>query len=224
MKHAHRSALGARLPSAWLLRLRPIPILLVAALCILLFAGPAAASAAAPSDNCTWNGGIPPLWSNGNNWSCGHVPQSDDDVTIGSVAQQPFLNAAATVAALKLDGGWLTMNGSGSLTVTGAAEVTGQSHITNDGQYSAASTTVQTGAELIAGGFGTFDGPFTVQLGATLEPAPGNLPSLLGDLTNYGTLKPTTSGGSFSFKGQNLVNDGQAETFPCSSRGLGRTP
>ncbi len=221
MKHAHRFALGARLPSAWLRRLCPILILLVAALGILLLAGPAAASAAAPADNCTWNGGIPLLWSNGNNWSCGHVPQSDDDVTIGSAPQQPFLNAAATVATLKLDGGWLTMNGSGSLTVTGAAEVTSKSHITNDGQYSAASTTVQTGAELIAGGFGTFDGPFTVQQGATLEPAPGSLLSLLGDLTNYGTLKPTTSGGSFSFKGQNLVNDGQAEDVSMLVQGPG---
>jgi hypothetical protein len=151
------------------------------------------------------------MWSDSNNWSCGRVPEPGDDVTIGSSALQPFLSTGATIATLSLDGGWLTMNGSGVLTVTGAAEVTGESHITNDGQYSAASTTVQMGAELIAGGLGTFDGPFTVQWGATLRPGPASLLALLDDLTNYGTLKPTTSGGSFSFEGQNLVNDGQAE-------------
>jgi len=173
MKHAHRFALGARLPSAWLLRLCQILIFLVTLLGVPPLAGPAAAAPeAAPADSCNWSGATT-LWSDTDNWSCGHVPQSGDDVTIGSGAKQPFLNAAATIATLNLDGGWLTMNGSGSLTVTGAAQVTGQSHITNDGQYSAASTTVQFGAELIAAA----SAPSAAPLSSSWAPYSSRLPA-----------------------------------------------
>ena len=184
-------------------------------------AAPAGAAAgAALLDSCNWTGTSSTQWSDGNNWSCSRAPTSDDDVTIGSALFQPFLNAAATVATLKMDGGWLTIGGSGSLTVTGAAEVSSNSHISNDGLYSAASTTVQLGAELIAGGLGTFDGPFTVQWLATLKPAAGTVLNLLGDLSNYGTLRPLANG-SFIFQGQHLVNDGQAENSNLLVEGSG---
>lgn len=82
----------------------------IAALGLVLISDPASVHA----DECTWIVGRVGVWSDGNNWTCGFAPDSDDTaiLSIGTVN----LDSDVTVFALDQSGG--TVQGPWNLTVT----------------------------------------------------------------------------------------------------------
>ena len=69
---------------------------------------------------CTWTGGMDNNWDNSNNWDCGTVPTSDDDVIINNSTVE--LNTTAVIGSLSLQSG-VTLAGSGSIDVNGTMQI-----------------------------------------------------------------------------------------------------
>jgi len=84
----------------------------------------------------TWNGNTSTDWNNVANWSAG-IPDTDDDVTIPNVTNDPVINAsgAAAKSVTVQAGGLLTVNASGVLAVNGATTqgFTNQGTVQNSG-------------------------------------------------------------------------------------------
>ena len=67
--------------------------------------------------DCAWTGGTGD-WAVASNWSCGAVPDADDDVTVNTFDAVITLHSAATIGDLTFSRG--TLSGGGDLTINGA--------------------------------------------------------------------------------------------------------
>src|SRR2546421_10071428 len=93
---------------------------LAAALVVLALISPGTAGAA--TDACGFTGVAGAHWDVGTNWSCGHVPDADDDVTL-ALGDSPLVTAADALAGtLTVDtGSTLGFANAPELDVTGTA-------------------------------------------------------------------------------------------------------
>jgi hypothetical protein len=74
----------------------------------------------------TWNGSVSNDWTNSLNWTPNTVPTSSSNVTINNVATQPVINAGVIINQLTINtGATLTINGGGSLQVSGTTNNNG---------------------------------------------------------------------------------------------------
>ncbi len=83
----------------------------------------------------TWTGAIDTDWNNAGNWSCGSIPTALTDVTIPNVTNKPVIGAAALCRDI-------TINAGSSLTITGSNALTVSGNWTNNGTFTANSSTV----------------------------------------------------------------------------------
>ncbi|MCA1553924.1 MAG: hypothetical protein LC737_06055, partial [Chloroflexi bacterium] len=159
------------------------------------------------ADTCTWNGKNSNYWSDPGNWDgCPNgVPGPMDDVVIPGFTP-PRLSSVDgnyTIGNLSLQGGYLTvfstatLNG-GTLTASGSStmqnfNVINMNIILSDG-------TLSTNG-------GTFNGPLTIGLLATLRVVGGGA-NFTDNVTVNGTLADNNTGQTFAFGGSQFANNG----------------
>ena len=95
-----------------------------------------------------WTGTAGTAWSTAGNWSLGVVPGATDSVVIPAATNQPVLTASASVGAVTVSGGTLSLN-SQTLTVARTFATTGSGTLTSN---TAASLLVVAGNALFGGG------------------------------------------------------------------------
>jgi fibronectin-binding autotransporter adhesin len=97
----------------------------------------------------TWIGGTSTDWNTGSNWCDGTVPTASTNVIINPVANQPIIGASAFCNNL-------TINGTASLTITGSNTLTVSGNWTNNGSFTANSSTIIFNSAAQAVGTGPF--------------------------------------------------------------------
>lgn len=97
---------------------------------LILSAGIVGMIAGTAGAQCTWQGddvNNPTSWNDPDNWSCGHVPTSSDDVVIpplpGINPSYPIVDVTGTIQSLDVQEGTVQFTGGHDLTVTGALNV-----------------------------------------------------------------------------------------------------
>jgi hypothetical protein len=152
---------------------------------------------------CTWQG-VNSLWGSDANWSCGHAPNSTDDVVIGAAGAAPVLSSSTTVKGVSLNGNSLTVNTSAVLNVDGAFTVEGDATVTVSGAINMSLMQVTAGTLQTNG---NWNGDVEVALPATLR-LQANM-TIPGDIVVYGTLDDRLPSNSTLFFGGTVFrNDG----------------
>lgn len=176
---------------------RPISVFIVlSALLLALLAN----SSPARADTCTWVGNHSIDWEEVQNWGCGHIPTSADDVTIPQgTTFSPSITNPEQVANLTVSGhltfgaqlstsGWEAEDGAqltGNYNVGGA--LVGDGHVSGNAVL-----------------YGQYDGVLTVDSGITATVQ--NI-TLVKDLHLNGTL----DGNTIHMQGQTFYNNGQVK-------------
>ncbi|MFI5220905.1 MAG: T9SS type A sorting domain-containing protein [Bacteroidia bacterium] len=151
--------------------------------------------------NCvpgTWEGTTNTDWNTTSNWCGGVIPTSSTNVIITSVTNQPTISAAAVCNNITINSGAkLTIAGSNTLTVSG--------NWTNNGTFTANSSTVYFNGSSQTVGKGPYNnlsltGSGTVNLQSSIT-------SITGNLSLSGTVSTTTAGG-LSITGNLTIGDG----------------
>ena len=125
-----------------------------------------------------WTGTTSTDWNVATNWSDGAVPTSSDDVIIPNVTNKPIIGAAASCDNI-------TINASSSLTITGSNTLTVLGNWTNNGTFTAnTSTVLLTGAAQTISGTNVFN---NLTVGGTGVKTLSTTPTISGILSMEGT-------------------------------------
>ena len=180
---------------------------------------------AAPTLACTWQGGTDD-WDVAANWSCGVVPDGDDDVTV--VNGIVTLDSDTTINSLTMTGGTLT--GSGNLSITtdftfssgthrgsGTTTVNGDLIMSgiNSRQLNDTRRVVLTNgtASLSNNSFWLYDATILhIQPGATLDVRSNSSIGWQGTIINDGAIRKSADTDTNIFYGQ-LISNGDFEVL-----------
>jgi len=137
------------------------------------------APAPVSADTCAWQGDTNVNWDNADNWSCGHVPSTGDDATIGpGIFYNPTLTSYPYADSVTIEsGGHLTMDGAG-LYLTGSGldiELGGLLDVTGGGIIATFS-----GATVTNGGTLNVDPQLTVNGAGSVTNSIGGTMTLTG--------------------------------------------
>ena len=130
------------------------------------------------STSNNWTGATNTDWGTATNWLRGTVPTASDAVIIPNVTNKPIIGAAATCNNI-------TINASSSVTITGTNTLTVTGNWTNNGTFTANSSTV-----LLTGGAQTISGATTfnnLTAGGTGLKTFSTTPTVNGILSMEGT-------------------------------------
>ncbi|MHB9141721.1 MAG: beta strand repeat-containing protein, partial [Paludibacter sp.] len=169
----------------------------------------------ANSDNsagCTWLGHTTD-WNSIENWACGHVPLSTDDVIIpnaATTAYDPTLPANTSIKSILIESGGILNGGtSTSLTITGGSGPDlGTGSWTNSGTFNAGtSTVIFTNADATIANVTDFYN-VTISSGAGLTPGTNSIMRIGGTFTNVGIFYAALLNNTIEYNGtsQTVIN------------------
>ncbi len=166
--------------------------------------------AQAGGDTCQWDPPASPLdwlWSDGDDWDCGHAPTSEDDVIINAPLfhDAPMVTGSAEAKTLHLTG-YLKIGGGGvALTVANGWSNTGEAMIDSQGTIMGDGT-VTPGGTFHFLSSGTITGNLTIQPSAH---ASVSAVYMHGNVVNNGILSgESDSEGQFHMLGASFINNG----------------
>lgn len=173
---------------------------------------------------CIWNGSKNSDWFDPENWEqCEGVPQPHDDVEVSSGAFLPVIDSLkgdALIHNLDLQGGHIYIDVGRVLQVQGTLTLHGGAEIWNDGTVKGAVVVTQGTAHAR----GVFDGPITIDPLATLVVVQDSALVLNNELSiAIGGKLSTQDGGSVTFKGSTLTNNGTVDAVTIFSRAGAQT-